>query len=620
MPLDEIPHNFATARLEDVVRWGRRNSVFPATFGLACCAIELIGTGAAHYDLARFGMEVFRASPRQADLMIVAGRVSQKMAPVLRQVYDQMVEPKWVISMGVCASTGGMFNNYAIVQGVDQIVPVDVYVPGCPPGPETLMHGILTLHEQIRTGELLRRRETSPSGGAGIELGTALEPPRLRSGRKIRAAQRRVEPIEEERLRRSTSEGAQELQPQTGTDEIVIAGSGMWLEDPLDNTMVVNMGPQHPSTHGVLRLMLELDGEDVRRIKPVIGYLHTGMEKTGEELTYLQGVTNVTRMDYVSPLSNELVYSMAVERLLDIDIPPRATWIRMLLTELNRAASHLLFQATNGLDLGALSMIIYGWREREEMLRYLEYVTGLRMNNNFIRPGGVAADLPDGWQERLLGLCDMVERGVSEYDELLSQNPIWRERTVGIGTITTDECLARSITGPILRSTGFAWDLRKAQPYLAYDEVEFDIVYATNGDVFDRYRIRLGEILESLKIVRQCVERMPAGDYRVQDKKVTPPPRARINESMEALIHHFKLFTEGFKVPAGETYVAVESPRGEIGCYMVSDGTGKPVRMHIRAPSLYNLQGIEPMSADSLVADAIAVVSSIDPILGEVDR
>jgi NADH-quinone oxidoreductase subunit D len=616
MPLAEIPHNFATARLEDVVRWGRRNSVFPATFGLACCAIELIGAGAAHYDLARFGMEVFRASPRQADLMIVAGRVSQKMAPVMRQVYDQMVEPKWVISMGVCASSGGMFNNYAIVQGVDQIVPVDVYVPGCPPGPETLMHGILTLHEQIRTGELLRRREESPTGGATIDLAEAVS---RHSERKSHVSRRREASTETARLRRHTSEGTQELQPRPAANEIVLAGSGMW-PDPLDNTMIVNMGPQHPSTHGVLRLMMELDGEDVRRIKPIIGYLHTGMEKTGEELTYLQGVTNVTRMDYVSPLSNELVYSMAVERLLDVEVPPRATWIRMLLTELNRAASHLLFQATNGLDLGALSMIIYGWREREEVLRYLEFVTGLRMNNNFIRPGGVAADLPDGWQERLLDLCNTVERGVAEYDELLTENPIWRERTIGIGTITTEECLARSITGPILRSTGFAWDLRKAQPYLAYDEVEFDIIYATNGDVFDRYRIRLAEIIESIKIVRQCIDRMPAGDYRVQDKKVTPPPRARINESMVALIHHFKLFTEGFKVPAGESYVAVESPRGEIGCYIVSDGTGKPVRMHIRAPSLYNLQGIEPMSTDSLVADAVAVVSSIDPILGEVDR
>ena len=423
---------------------------------------------------------------------------------------------------------------------------------------------------------------------------------------------------EEERLERQTDEGAQQLKPRTR--EMVIAGGGMWPEDPLDDTMIINMGPQHPSTHGVLRIMMELDSEEVLRVKPVIGYLHTGMEKTGEELTYVQGGTNVTRMDYASPLSNELVFSMAVERLLDVDVPPRATWIRMMLVELNRMASHLLFQATNGMDIGAVSMMLYGWREREEVLRYLEYVTGLRMNHNFIRPGGVAADLPDGWQERVLELCDTVEAGINEYDELLSENPIWRERTVGIGLITTEECLARSITGPILRSTGFAWDLRKAQPYLAYEDVDFDVMYGANGDVFDRYRIRLFEIFESIKIVRQCVEKMPAGDYRVQDKKVTPPPRARIDESMEALIHHFKLFTEGFKVPAGETYVAIESPRGEIGCYMVSDGSGKPVRMHIRGPSFYNLQSIEAMGTGSLVADAVAIVSSVDPIMGEVDR
>ena len=404
------------------------------------------------------------------------------------------------------------------------------------------------------------------------------------------------------------------------TKEVVITGGGMWPEDSLDDTMIINMGPQHPSTHGVLRLMMELDSEEVLRVKPVIGYLHTGMEKTGEELTYVQGGTNVTRMDYAAPLSNELVYSMAVERLLDVDVPPRATWMRMMLVELNRMSSHLLFQATNGMDIGAVSMMLYGWREREEVLRFLEYVTGLRMNHNFIRPGGVAADLPDGWQSRALELCDTVERGAREYEELLSQNPIWRERTVGIGIISTDECLARSITGPILRSTGFAWDLRKAQPYLAYDDVDFDVVYGMTGDVFDRYNLRLSEIFESIKIVRQCVERMPPGDYRLQDKKLTPPPRARIDESMEALIHHFKLFTEGFKVPAGETYVAIESPRGEIGCYLVSDGSGKPVRMHIRGPSFYNLQAIDAMGHDSLVADAVAIVSSIDPIMGEVDR
>jgi NADH-quinone oxidoreductase subunit D len=426
-----------------------------------------------------------------------------------------------------------------------------------------------------------------------------------------------MKPTEHDRLERQTDEGAQELRR---VQEVVLTGGGMWPEDELDDTMIINMGPQHPSTHGVLRLMMELDSEEVVRVKPVIGYLHTGMEKTGEELTYVQGGTNVTRMDYAAPLSNELVYSMAVERLLDIDVPPRATWIRMMLVELNRMSSHLLFQATNGMDIGAVSMMLYGWREREEVLRYLEFVTGLRMNHNFIRPGGVAAELPDGWQERVLELCDTVAAGVDEYNELLTENPIWLERTVGIGLISTEECLARSITGPILRSTGFAWDLRKAQPYLAYDEVDFDVVYGANGDVFDRYRLRLAEIYESIKIVRQCVERMPAGDYRTQDKKLTPPPRARIDESMEALIHHFKLFTEGFKVPAGETYVAIESPRGEVGCYLVSDGSGKPVRMHIRGPSFYNLQSIEPMGTGSLVADAVAIVSSVDPIMGEVDR
>ena len=419
------------------------------------------------------------------------------------------------------------------------------------------------------------------------------------------------------RLTQQTDEGAQELQPAR---ELVVTG-GPWPEDEGEgDTMIINMGPQHPSTHGVLRVMLELDAETVVRAKPVIGYLHTGMEKTGEELTYVQGATNVTRMDYASPLSNELVFSMAVERLLDIEVPLRATWIRMYLNELNRVASHLLFQATNGLDMGALSMIVYGWREREETLRLLEKITGLRMNNNYIRPGGVAAELPDGWQEDTLELCDTVAKGVSEYDHLLTQNPIWQERLAGVGVITTDQALALSVSGPILRSTGFPWDLRKAQPYLAYNEVDFDVIYTQNGDCYDRYRIRLQEILESLKIVRQCVEKMPPGDYRVQDRKVTPPPRARIDESMEALIHHFKLFTEGFKVPPGETYVAVESPRGEVGCYLVADGTGKPCRLHIRGPSFYNLQSMTPMMEDRLIADAVAVISSVDPIMGEVDR
>ena len=387
-----------------------------------------------------------------------------------------------------------------------------------------------------------------------------------------------------------------------------------------DGTMIVNMGPQHPSTHGVLRLLLELDGEVVVRSKPIIGYLHTGMEKTGETLTYLQGSTNVTRMDYAAPLFNELVFSLATEELLGMEIPPRATWIRMLLCELNRMSSHLLFQATNGMDIGAVSMMLYGWREREEVLRLLEEITGLRMNHNYIRPGGVAADLPDGWEEAVLRICDLVEPRLEEYDVLLTGQPIWRERLQGVGVISTEECMALGVTGPILRSTGYAWDLRSNMPYLAYEDVDFDVLVGSFGDCFDRYAIRLNEIRESMKIVRQIVERMPAGDYRTQDKKVTPPPRARIDESMEALIHHFKIFTEGFKVPEGEAYAAVESPRGELGCYLVSDGSSKPMRLHIRAPSFVNLQALPYMMEGALVADAVAIISSVDPIMGEVDR
>ena len=389
-----------------------------------------------------------------------------------------------------------------------------------------------------------------------------------------------------------------------------------------DQTMIINMGPQHPSTHGVLRLMLELKGETVLRCKPIIGYLHTGMEKTGEELSYLQGGTNVTRMDYLSPLNNELVFSLAVEKLLGIEdeIPERATWMRMLLSELNRMASHLLFLATNGMDIGAVSMMIYGWREREEVLRFFQKVTGLRMNHNFIRPGGLAADLPPGWRDDVLALLDAIPPRLEEYDILMTEQPIWRERLQGVGVITTSEAMALAATGPILRSTGYAWDLRRDMPYLKYDQVDFDVIVGSYGDAFDRYAIRLNEVRESIRIVHQILDRMPRGDYRIQDKKVTPPPRARIDESMEALIHHFKIFTEGFKVPEGEVYVAIESPRGEIGCYIASDGTSKPYRMHVRAPSFVNIQCLPHMMRGGLVADAVAVISSVDPVLGEVDR
>jgi len=433
-----------------------------------------------------------------------------------------------------------------------------------------------------------------------------------------------------------TSEGAQELGPRGagGATELLRelgatlrlseAEAALLAEEEAgdDQTMILNMGPQHPSTHGVLRLMLELQGERVLRTKPIIGYLHTGMEKTAEELTYLQGPTNVTRMDYASPFFNELVFSLATEALLGIDgdIPERATWIRMLMSELNRMSSHLLFMATNGMDVGAVGMMIYGWREREETLRLFEKITGLRMNHNYIRPGGVAADLPDGWRDDVLRLLDYLPDQLDEFDTLLTGQPIYRDRLQGVGVITAQEAIALGATGPVLRSSGIARDLRRDEPYLRYDQVDFDVLVGSYGDSFDRYAIRLGEIRESMRIVRQVLEHMPAGDYRIQDKKVTPPPRARIDESMEALIHHFKIFTEGFKVPAGEVYVAVESPRGELGCYLVSDGSSKPYRMHISGPSFRNLQTLPHMMRDGLIADAVVNISSVDPIMGEVDR
>jgi NADH-quinone oxidoreductase subunit D len=424
-----------------------------------------------------------------------------------------------------------------------------------------------------------------------------------------------------------TDEGAQEIsgdESETRLDEQFgrVVEDDYVFDDDADpeERMILNMGPQHPSTHGVLRLQIELEGEIIRRTKPIIGYLHTGMEKTGEQLNFSQGGTNVTRMDYLSPFHNELAYSLAVERLLGIEVPPRAAAIRVLVTELNRCSSHLVALATNGMDIGAVSMMIYGFREREQILAFFEKTTGLRMNHNYIRPGGVAADLPPGWKDDVAAIIEDLPKRIQQYDDLLENNPIWVGRTRGVGVISAEEAIAYGITGPTLRSAGVDWDIRKAFPYSGIEQYEFDVPVGEHGDVYDRYRIRVVEIEQSLRIVEQVMDSMPKGDYRVDDRKVTPPPRARIDESMEALIHHFKLFTEGYKVPAGETYVAVESPRGELGCYLVSDGGANPYRMHTRAPSFSNLQALPITMADSLMADTVATIASLDPVMGDVDR
>jgi len=428
-------------------------------------------------------------------------------------------------------------------------------------------------------------------------------------------------------MERFTSEGAQEMRldeegavlaEQMGT--LVVDDFEVDALTSDEERQILNVGPQHPATHGVLRLQLELEGEVIRRCKPVIGYLHTGMEQTAEVLTYMQGPTNVTRMDYLSPFFNELCFSLAVERLMGIDIPPRAQAIRILMTELNRISSHQLWLATGGMDVGAVSMMIYGWRERESVLAFFEQTTGLRMNHNYIRPGGVAADLPDGWEGTVGALLETLPKGIDEYDALLTENPIFLDRTQGIGVLTPEECLAYGVTGPMLRASGVDFDLRRAFPYSGIEQYDFDVPLGKHGDVYDRYLVRMEEMRQSLRIVRQVLETMPSGDYRTEDRKVTPPPRARIDQSMEALIHHFKLFTEGFKVPPGAVYEAVESPRGELGMYLVSNGSAKPWRLHVRGPSFASVQALPVMLSDGLIGDAIAALASADPVLGDVDR
>ncbi|HEX5630559.1 MAG TPA: NADH-quinone oxidoreductase subunit D [Acidimicrobiia bacterium] len=430
-----------------------------------------------------------------------------------------------------------------------------------------------------------------------------------------------------EDMRGFTDEGAQEMAVDESAAVLAVQRGTAVVDDyetqpraSDDEIQILNMGPQHPATHGVLRLHIELDGETIRRVKPIIGYLHTGMEKTGEALTFMQGPTNVTRMDYLSPLHNELCFSLATERLLGIDVPERASAIRILMTELNRVASHLLWSATTGMDIGALSMMIYGWRERELVLAFFEKTTGLRMNHNYIRPGGVAADLPDGWEDDIDGIVTGVLAGLKEYEDLLLENPIFLERTKGIGILAPEEILAYGVTGPMARASGIDYDVRTAFPYSGIEQYDFEVPVFTGGDVYDRFLVRFEEIRQSLKIVQQVKATIPRGDYRTEDRKVTPPPRARIDQSMEALIHHFKIFTEGFKVPAGETYQAVESARGELGMYLVSNGGAKPWRIHVRGPSFAHVQVLPALLTDSLIADAIAALASADTVMGDVDR
>jgi NADH-quinone oxidoreductase subunit D len=389
------------------------------------------------------------------------------------------------------------------------------------------------------------------------------------------------------------------------------------------DTMTINMGPSHPSTHGVLRLVLELDGENVVRCTPHIGYLHTGIEKTMENLSYYKALVLTDREDYLSNLCNNLAYSLAVEQLVDVVIPEKSQVLRVLLNELERIASHMLWLGTHALDIGAMSVFFYTWQDRDLILEIKEHMSGVRTKTSWICPGGLRGDMPSGWYERVESFLNQFPKRMEMYEGLLSNNPIWLERTRGVGVLTPQDALDAGLTGPSLRASGVAWDLRKSNPYSGYEQYEFDIAVGQYGDVLDRYRVRMEELRQSYEICRQAMKRalaMPGAPVRTNDRKIAPPPKAELDTSMEALIHHFKLFTEGYHPPVGEALGVVEGPRGEKAYYVISDGSNRPYRVRIKGPSFYNLQALPKMCEGRLVADVVAMIGSIDIVLGDIDR
>ncbi len=386
------------------------------------------------------------------------------------------------------------------------------------------------------------------------------------------------------------------------------------------DTMTINMGPQHPSTHGVLRLILTIDGETVIKVVPDIGYLHTGIEKTAEAKSYFQALVVTDRMDYLAPLSNNLGYSLGVEKLLGITVPEKAEVARVALVELQRIASHLVWVGTHALDLGAQSMFMYAFREREIILDIFELVSGVRLMTSYIMPGGLQADLPKEFDGRVRDFLKIFPSRLREYHDLLTHNRLFINRTKGIGKISAADAVALGASGPTLRGSGVVWDIRKIFPYTGYEKYTFDVPIGSNGDVYDRYLVRMLEMEQSLYIVQQALDAMPTGPWQVDDPKIVPPPKWKLATNMESLIHHFKLYTEGYRPPAGEVYMRIESPKGELGYYLVSDGSSRPYRMHVRSPSFGNLQALPKMIEGQMLSDVVAAIGSIDIVLGEVDR